>query len=244
MSGLSDDVHCLKLRCSARSGQRKEKTLEEYIDIQRYLLKRISQDYESSDLDYKRSIPWSSETSYSIIKDVMSFANFGGGYIVIGYDESAPNKEEKITGISDEHRTTWETTKVNQLINEFCAPPIDIELIEVPDNARDVTMLVLRIPSHGSVPHICKRQKGDPSNKLILRKAALYFRTKNKSCEEISDNQDYQDLIRRCLLNDRNSLLNDIKKVLIGQSSETVILTGETYDPFSEMDRFAENMKK
>lgn len=203
------------------------------------LLRIVYEGFERRDIDYKRSMPWDNSTKFGLVKDIMAFANFGGGNIVVGVDEKEKTEDKKFTGVSIDHKRTWEVTQVNRDINNYCNPGIDIDCIDVKDERRNVTFLLIRVPSHESTPHVCSQDKHDASNKHILRKCAVYYRTRNKSCEEISDLQDYQELIRRCLLNDKGRLLTDFERIIQGVSSSTSAVTERTLDPLKEMDSMA-----
>lgn len=201
------------------------------------ILRLIYQDYESRNRDYKSSMPWTNDNQYDIVKDIMAFANYGGGYIVVGYDEAGETDIEKRTGIQKSDRNTWETTIVNQAVANFSDPPIDVDLIDVPDEVANVSYLVLHIPSHGSVPHICKRDRHDSRGKKhLLRKAAVYYRTTSKSCEEISTSSDYHKLIRACLINDRGRILRDFQQILFGKEVSKEGRSQESPDAFKVME--------
>lgn len=202
------------------------------------ILRLIHEGYERRDIDFKKSIPWDKETKYNLIKDILAFANFGGGYIVIGYDEKAPTLQHRRAGIAEEHLKTWETTMVNDSVNEFSGPPLDIQVIEVEDSQERKKYIVLRVPAHGRVPHICLKNKHDSNSNLILRKAALYYRTSNKASTEISDPSDYNELIRECVLNRKQEFVRDIEQLLKGALLNPAELQERDIDPFQLMGGF------
>ena len=200
--------------------------------------KLIYAGYESTRVDYKRSIPWANETKYGIIKDVMAFANAGGGYVVVGYDEKKPTKEASRTGVQNDHLGSWETTNVNRDVNEFSKPPIDVNVVNWEDESEGKKYVVLSIPCHRDLPHICVQDKHDQKGFLVLHRAAIYFRTKNKTCEEISDPTDLTALLKRCLLIRRDELLKDFEQILQGRLAETTSLEVQEKFSFEDMNRF------
>jgi len=200
--------------------------------------KLIYAGYESTRVDYKRSIPWANETKYGIIKDVMAFANAGGGYVVVGYDEKKPTKEASRTGVQNDHLGSWETTNVNRDVNKFSKPPIDVNVINWEDESEGKKYVVLSIPCHRDLPHICVQDKHDQKGFLVLHRAAIYFRTKNKTCEEISDPTDLTALLKRCLLIRRDELLKDFEQILQGRLAETTSLEVQEKFSFEDMNRF------
>lgn len=201
------------------------------------ILRLINQGFESRNLDFKRSMPWDETTQYRIIKHILAFANSGGGYIIVGYDEKGVTDSEKRTGIAGNHRSTWETTKVNQLLSSYADPPVDVDVYEVPNSEQGRPFLILDIPEHGSVPHVCKQSKhASAGAQMILRKGATYYRTASKSCEEICDSNDYRELIRRCLINDKRKLLRDFEQILSGKEGPGDIAKRAVKDPLTIMD--------
>lgn len=202
------------------------------------LLRIVYQGHERRDVDYKRSMPWDKDTKYGLIKDIMAFANYGGGYIVIGVDEDRQARTMQPDGITPEHHKTWEVTEVCNSLNLYSDPPIDLELLPVENNEERKKFLFLRIPQHGTTPHLCTRDKGDASGNKLLRKAALYYRSSNKSCAEISSISDYRELIRRCVIKDGESLVKDIASIIGNAAPKPPSSGGPTIDPFTEMDRF------
>lgn len=204
------------------------------------LLQLIYQGFERTNLDYKRSIPWEKDTQFELTKDILCFANSGGGYIIIGVDESGKTEEEKFTGVDEDHIETWDVTKVLNTVSGFSSSPIDLNLIPVPDETKNRMFLVLNIPSHGSAPHVCMKNKQDSKGKRILRKGAIYSRTNKKSCEEISDPTEVAELIRRCVLKDKEKLLKEISSIISSGNKANRSAVNQI-DSFRIMDQYSEH---
>jgi len=207
-------------------------------------LRLIYTGHERRDVDYKRDMPWDKATKYRIIKDILSFANYGGGYLVIGVAERDEGLGFDFTGVCSDNQKSWEVTAVSQSVNEYAEPAIDVSVVPITDDKKQVCFVLLVIPSHGTTPHICKRDKNDHSGVLLLRKCALYYRTSNKSCEEISNVTDFRSLIRRCSVNDRAEILRDFYQIVIGVSKPTSETPRRGYDPLQMMDAFSREAQK
>ena len=119
----------------------------------------IYRGYEIRNVDYKSSRPWEGISREKLIKHILCFANFGGGFIIIGYDENMKTDEEKRTGIKEEHLENWETTKVNEYLNNYSSPKLNIKVIPYKDDGENKKYIVLSIPSHGNSPHINIKEK-------------------------------------------------------------------------------------
>ncbi len=208
------------------------------------ILRIIYGDHERTDVEYKRSAPWSGNTRYKLIKAMLAMSNAGGGYIIIGYDEKGTDKETRAAGVLSEHRDSWQVTNVSRDLNNHCSPPLDVDVLQLLDPERQVTFIVLRVPPNASVPHISTKDHNDSKGNLVLRRGALYYRNKNKSCEEIADSHDWQDLIRRCTLNKRNELLGDFERIIKGQENLASSSSIPRDAPLVIMDRLSERAVK
>lgn len=198
---------------------------------------------ERTNVDYKRSIPWNKKTKFHLTKDILCFANSGGGYIIIGVDDSGKSDKEMFTGVEIGDRETWDITEVNKTASNFSSAPIDLELIPVQDKDKNLAFLVLVIPSHTNLPHICKKTQNDKDGKSILRMGAIYSRTKKKSCEEMSDPNEVAELIRRCTLSDKNILIKEFSEIL-AIKTESQQLKNYKLKPFHEMDELSKHANK
>ena len=178
------------------------------------LLRIVQGEYERRRVDFKTSVAWKSPLKRKFTKQIAAFSNAGGGYIVIGVDENKKSLKLNRIGVDPKHLATWDTTSINQDIANYISPAIDVDVIRVPDDSK--TFIVLAIPPHQTVPHICTRDIND-SRKLLLREGALYYRTTKKACEEIKKQEDWRDLIRRCVRNDKEELYEMLRSVVDGR---------------------------
>ena len=183
------------------------------------LLRLIYEGHERVDVEYKRDTPWDGDFRCKVVKAVLAIANCGGGYLIIGVDDSQVDSEKKFTGVEKGICDTYDVTDVSQFVNEYCEPAIDLKLHKIVDPTSNVVFVVIWVPSHREVPHICKRDLNDSQNNHILRRGALYYRGANKTSEEIKNADDFRKLIRRCVLMDRAGLRTDFEHVLEGLRS-------------------------
>lgn len=210
---------------------------EEYLEL-------IYTGHERRDIDYKRDMPWDKVTKFGIIKDVLSFANYGGGYIVLGVAERDDGLGFHHTGVSADNQNSWEVTAVAQAVNEYAEPPVDVDVVPITDKDDNLFVLLV-IPSHGTTPHVCKKDLHDASGRThLLRKCAIYHRSKNKSCEEISSAEDFRALILRCILNERTELLRVFEQVLTGVSKVATEIPRRFTDPLRIMNGFSSEAQK
>lgn len=81
---------------------------------------------ESPDLDYKEDIDLENRDSRaSFAKDVIAFANYGGGNIIVGVAEPRKGVFERV-GISEEKSEKLEVTSLNKAIQDYIEPVFHI----------------------------------------------------------------------------------------------------------------------
>ena len=202
------------------------------------LLDIIYRTHERTDIEYKRSLAWAGEDRFKLIKEILALANFGGGYLVLGHEDEPTNAQQKYTGMVADHLKSWEITNVCRDINNYCRPALDVQLMTVEGKDDGVSFLVVRVPGHGELPHVCSKDKHAGNGEELLKKGVLYIRTKNKSCEQIADSEDWRILLRRCLLHARDALMSDFEHILAGRTRSEQDDTPRIQDPWSEMDTF------
>jgi hypothetical protein len=204
----------------------------------------IYRNYEGRNVEYKSSRPWDGIRRERLIKTILSIANAGGGFIVIGYDERAANDSLRRQGIDSQIQSSWETTKVNNYINTYCSPPINLEVIPYIDkDESNKYYIILDIPACTDKPFICQKEKIEDGI-VILRKAAIYYRTKNNSCEEISDPSYLDELLGRCLSHRREELLKSFSEILEASYQNKSKIESSMVDPFIEMIRCKDNAEQ
>jgi hypothetical protein len=208
-----------------------------------FIKRMIYRSYEGRNIEYKSSRPWKEDIRERLIKQILAMANAGGGFLIIGYDERKGSDFIACrTGISEDEFKTWDVTNVNNDINNYCAPPIGIEVIKYQDKEEDKNYIILGIPSHERTPYICTKNKLNVKQDIILKKGALYYRTKKASCEEISEPDQYDELLQRCFLSRREDLIKAFEQILRGiQEKEP---TSDLIDSIALMDTLKEHAEQ
>jgi len=197
----------------------------------------LAHDSEIRTVDYKRAIPWIKGERERLIKDFIAMANAGGGFIVVGVDESAKDEHDRFGGVPQDMLASWETTQVSTVTNLFCSPPINVEIRKFESKKYSQTFVILRIPRHGRTPHVCIKDYCT-EREPILQKGQLYFRTKNKESARISDPSDWDDVLQRCITARTDDLRELFEQVLRGVQARPANQSVSKRDPFAEMDQF------
>ena len=149
----SDEIELRQYRHGFNSVLSKPFTLKQFLaTIDQVLHIRSNPDaamihagFESQERDYKELIDLTTKKGKaSLAKDVIAFANYGGGTIIIGISEPTPGKFVPI-GVSDFLVAAIETTHFNQAIRSFLDPPINTIVRPVQDGSK--TFLFIEIPA-------------------------------------------------------------------------------------------------
>lgn len=145
-----------------------------------------------------------------LAKHIAALANHGGGYLVFGFcdDESiAPNRP---TDLSSYNRDAFAA-----IINRYLSPAFQCDVVPI-SSGSGLTYPIVRVPSHGATP-ICAKADGPHNGKgqpQGIRAGVYYVRKPGPKSEAAVGVEDWQPLIRRCILFDRNAMLSDIARAV------------------------------
>jgi hypothetical protein len=144
-----------------------------------------------------------------LIKAVLALANHGGGYILIGFHETGgawqPDEANRPTDLSQ-----FDQDVLNGLVARYSEPPFHCELHHVPHSETGDLFPVIVVPP-GRVPIRAKRDSPDARQ---VRKDSYYIRRPGPASETPQTGQEWDDFLRRCVTNDRERLLDDIRRIL------------------------------
>jgi len=116
---------------------------------------------ETQALDYKEVLPLRTKAERaSIAKDVIAFANTGGGVIIVGVAERDPGRFE-LKGVSSEQQESLETTRLNLALRSYLDPTVPVRsrivehrgrsfvFLEVPSAEAELVMAKINYPDSG-----------------------------------------------------------------------------------------------
>jgi len=170
----------------------------------------VKRKVESDELDYKSAMSWrdmSRQEKGKIVRHLTAFANTRGGFLVIGVSEDASGIPCMYTGVSEEQAATFDPTPVGNFINSHIDPPLDY-IIERPlvDGKRYV---IFAVKPFKNLPHVCSRGvEGE------LQEGIFYIRTAEASSRPARRAHEMQELLRRCMRNEREQLGRILRGIL------------------------------
>ncbi len=147
--------------------------------------------YESSDRDYKELIDISTKAGRaSLAKDIIAFADYGGGRIIVGVAEPAPGSFEPV-GVSDAACKALELTKLNQAVRDFMDPAIHVSVRTVVDGTRN--FVFIEVPPAIDAPILVKK-KNDSAG---LFPGRIYTRMTAAASSEVQTSAELREILSR-----------------------------------------------
>ncbi|WP_454806390.1 AlbA family DNA-binding domain-containing protein [Paraburkholderia fungorum] len=165
---------------------------------------------ETKSLDYKGATAWDEgdkKACCSIVKDILAFANSGGGYIVVGVDEH--NAGFSWTGVTNEQAASYDTTRINQFVQNYVDPPINCTVAK--HTMDEALFVVIEVPAFADTPHICQKAYPD-----VLQGAVLYVRTDNNQSAPIKSSADFRNIVNQAVRQRSDALLDSFRAILVG----------------------------
>lgn len=150
----------------------------------------------------------------SIARHLAALANHGGGYLIFGFSDDlghAPNRPDSLDSYSHD--------VFAGIVKHYLTPTFQCGVELVP-HRNGQKFPVVRVPGHGRVP-ICAKAGGpqdDKGREQGIKKGSYYIRKPGPESAPVEGAEDWEPLIRRCVVNDRDRLLGDITALI--QASE------------------------
>ena len=156
-----------------------------------------------------------------LAKAAIALANHGGGYVILGLREADTGGFEEAPG-RPVNLERYSQDAVNGIVSRYCNPafqcPVRVtQATGGPLSGR--TFPIVRIPSGHRVPVMAKR--GAPEGgSCSMRTNDIFIRRPGPSSETPQNPQDWEALLHRCLLNQRDDLLNAFRHIIEGPQTD------------------------
>jgi transcriptional regulator with XRE-family HTH domain len=154
----------------------------------------------------------------TLAKAALSLANHGGGFIILGLEE-----QDDKTFIPAESRPNdlrdYNQDEVNRLIESFADPPFQCHVDYVTQASSGLIFPIVSIPGGHRVPI---RSKKDSPEGHKMKQNTYYIRRPGPQSEPPQTATEWDDLMRRCLRNNRDDLLDAMRDILSGRAGSVV----------------------
>ena len=148
----------------------------------------------------------------TLAKAAIALANHGGGTIVLGVSEDETQGGKLVCLPKPAGLQSYSSDDIDSAINTYSNPSIDFELIleNHPDtNAEHVFVL---IPDGMTQPVFAKKGYNG-----VIEKYACYVRKPGPKSEVPNTSQEWRDLLNRCVLANRESMIDAIRTIVDGR---------------------------
>ena len=156
-----------------------------------------------------------SDDKATLAKAMIAIANHGGGFIALGLEETGGGVREAQDRANTLDRYNQDI--VNGIVQRYCDPSFHCAVHFVPGPENGV-FPVIRVPGGHGVPVIARR---DSPNGSTLRQNAVYVRKPGPRSEIPRSAQDWKTLLERCVRNQREELISEIRDLIIGAVPQT-----------------------
>ncbi|WP_258359418.1 AlbA family DNA-binding domain-containing protein [Moorella sulfitireducens] len=154
------------------------------------------------------------EHKANLAKAMLALANSGGGYILLGFTQGDAGYIPQQPRPKDVQMYSHDS--VTGIIRSYADPPFHCEVYHVPHPDTGEPFPIILVPGGHRVPIRAKRS--GPGDRHV-RENTYYIRRPGPSSEPPRTAQEWDDLLRRCLLAHREELLNSIRAILLGEPS-------------------------
>ncbi|WP_415921965.1 helix-turn-helix domain-containing protein [Tateyamaria sp. SN6-1] len=167
---------------------------------------------ESLDVEFKRSLPLSDNVGKAkLAKEICALANHGGGWIVLGREDDGSYPESLPEELIDVDQDL-----INQIAAAYLQPAPHCSVRILQPDAIDFAVPVIWVPSCGVSP-VCGKKNGPDDQRgrtQGIAKGVHYSRRAGPISAPIESPNEWQDVIRRCVLADKSSLLGALSTMI------------------------------
>jgi hypothetical protein len=146
-----------------------------------------------------------------VARHICALANHGGGYLIFGIRDDLsvdPNHPGDLSRYSRDYFAG--------IVEKYLTPTFQCDIFFVPASSTGRVCVVVRVPSHASIP-ICARSNGPDDEKGRTQGIWVgehYTRMPGPKSEAIKTPEHWKPVIHRCVLNERQTLLESIGHIL------------------------------
>ncbi|MCY4018197.1 MAG: putative DNA binding domain-containing protein [Chloroflexi bacterium] len=152
-----------------------------------------------------------------LAKAAIAMANSGGGTIALGISEDETNGKKLVCKPRPSNVARYNSDDVGSAINKYAEPELEPKLVfeNHPDSGDEHAFVEIAGGMHQ--PVFAKRQLNGEIEKL-----ACYIRKPSPPRSEVPHTaQEWRDLLQRCVLGSRDSLLGSIRTIIDGRLLDT-----------------------
>ena len=191
---------------------------------------------ERQDVEYKRSVSLGEDDEFTLklVRHIQGMANAGGGWLIIGFDETAeglvpdPSHSASVSG-------SYDPTRLSQMVNSYLARGQRILLTAYqeshPETGEQHPMV--SVSGFERTPFVCRSTKdASDTGQTILEQGAVYLRRPGAETSKVGKPEDWDDLISRAVQQRRDEFLAEFRALF-----ERMGAPGQVAEPDAEQLR-------
>lgn len=155
------------------------------------------------------------EHQADLAKAMLALANHGGGYMLVGYDDTMKSP----TAAQEEISSLYDQDRINGILRRYADPQVHVDLTQAEDVDGNLHPVIV-VPGGHAVPIRC--QRGGPDGAHV-RQNAIYIRRPGPESNEPQTAAEWASLMRRCVLADKDALLEQVRSILTPTVSQGAV---------------------
>jgi len=172
----------------------------------------IDANAEDLDIEFKRALPLRENAGKAkLAKEVGALSNHGGGWIVLGREDDGTypeNLPDELAGVDQD--------TINQIASAYLQPAPHCSVSWVKPNGVAFKVLVIWVPAAGTSP-VCGLKNGpngENGKTVGVKRSVHYMRKAGPASAPIESPDEWQTVIRRCVLSDKTALLGALTTMI------------------------------
>lgn len=176
----------------------------------------VAEPREDLAAEYKGWLNLSDTNQKAVLaKAVIAIANHGGGYIIIGMRD---DRSQLVSVPRPDGIPVTAQDAVNSAIKRFATPELHCEVHVVSHPETGIPHPVIVVPGRMTEPVMSKR---DCQN--VIAQNRVYIRKPGPRSEEPQTGEEWRALLRRCVQNGREDMLDSIRAIVLGRVEPVLV---------------------
>ena len=149
-----------------------------------------------------------------IARHVAALANYGGGYLIFGFNDKDLSPD---TNFPKNFEETYTHDYINgAIVSRYLEPPVHCDVVPLCSPSSGNKHALIRVPTHGATP-VCVKKGGtsfDGSTNSQVQSDTYYVRKPGPKSEPILKAMEWKPIFQRCVLHERDHLSALIKELI------------------------------
>jgi hypothetical protein len=181
---------------------------------------------EAIDIEIKTWLDLSkNDCRAAVAKEIIALANSGGGFLLIGFDES-PQGQFTSARVRPASLDAWSQDGIQSIISKYCEPSFQCRVLHHAVGGGHSYPVII-VPGGHHVPIMAKA--GAPDGKTLVSNR-VYIRRPGPSSEEPKTADEWRQLLDRLVQNRRSDLIEVVRTILGGAMPREAKASSRTDD--------------